>query len=374
MTERALTSLSGRPAVTPRVLLVCDWFLKYVAPFAIALRSTGAQVAVLCRTHAFEFGGAAHERQELVDAMRAAHVAVIELPGRSSSLSREARRALRDAYRFTPHVIQAQSEIHDPRFFVPLRGRPLILTIHDPERHLGAPSRPLRLRILEKLWERRADAFVVHSSRFARSRLGRRPTYVLPHGVTTVDVPLAVPTRPAVVLFGRLEYYKGVRVLVKAMKEVWATRPETELIIAGRGPEAAIVPRDKRITLLDEYLPEAEIDDLLARASLVVLPYLDASQSGVGLLAAARGIPLVATDVGALPEIVLDDSFVAPPGDAAALAERLLRHLDHDAALRRQVIDRTRTRYDWKIIAARARGVYTHVAPSAAGFLEPWDA
>jgi glycosyltransferase involved in cell wall biosynthesis len=57
---------------------------------------------------------------------------------------------------------------------------------------------------------------------------------------------------------------------------------------------------------------------------VVVLPYLEASQSGVGSLAKGYGRPLVASAVGGLPELVSDGSGVlVPPGDADALADAL---------------------------------------------------
>lgn len=60
---------------------------------------------------------------------------------------------------------------------------------------------------------------------------------------------------------------------------------------------------DPRISLIVRYMSEREIDTLLAEASLVALPYTQASQSGVGALAVAAGVPVVASDLGALPEL-----------------------------------------------------------------------
>ena len=67
------------------------------------------------------------------------------------------------------------------------------------------------------------------------------------------------------------------------------------------GEAARLVPDDPRISLIARYISESEVDPLLADASLVALPYTQASQSGVGLLAIARGVPVVVSDLGALP-------------------------------------------------------------------------
>ncbi len=100
--------------------------------------------------------------------------------------------------------------------------------------------------------------------------------------------PLPRPESPSVLLFGRLEQYKGVEVLVEAMRLVWERRPDVRLVVAGEGQAARLVPDDPRISLIPRYVPEREVDALLADASLVVLPYTQASQSGVGVMAIAR--------------------------------------------------------------------------------------
>jgi glycosyltransferase involved in cell wall biosynthesis len=347
-----------------RVLLVCDWFLKYVGSFSIALRDTGLTVAVLCRDHAAEFGGDRDERQRMVDAMVSAGVEVIELPGRSFSVERGAWRALSRARRFRPDVIHVQSEILDPRFLPAIRGAPVALTVHDPVPHLGTPRKPFRLRALEARWERRADVIIVHSGRLVAGVQAERPMRVVPHGVAPLPGPLRRPETPTILLFGRLLYYKGVRVLLAAMELVWASRPDVKLLIAGEGPEAARIPRDPRVEVLDGYVPEGAVEAVFARASVAVLPYLGGSQSGVGLQAIACGVPLVVTDVGGLPDLVLDSSFVAPPGDPEALADRLLEHVDHGPELRRQVLERARADFSWQVVASRARSVYEEMLAS----------
>jgi glycosyltransferase involved in cell wall biosynthesis len=349
--------MNGQEATGCRVLLVCDWFLKYVGPFAEALRRAGIPVAVAIRDHAHEFGGDRAERSRVVEGMRAAGVEVIELPGRGSSLLR-ALPALARVRRWRADVVHAQSEIHDPRLLAAVRGLPLALMIHDPRPHLGSARRPLRLRLWQWLWVSRANLLLVHSEALAPVVGARKPVRALPHGASVRRAPAAAPSRPTVVLFGRLEYYKGVRVLLAAMDLVWEARPETLLVIAGQGPELEVVPRDPRIEVVAGYVPEADVERLMERASLVVLPYLEASQSGVGVQAIGRGIPIVVTDVGGLPDLALDSTFVVPAGDAAALARALLRHLDHAVAIRERTLAQARDLVGWDCVAHKALRIY----------------
>lgn len=340
---------------------MCDWFLKYVGPFAEALRRAEVEVAVLCRDHAYEFGGDESERRRVVERMAAAGVDVIEMPGRSSALARGAQ-AVAQARRFRADVVHAQSEIHDPRLLGAVAGRPLLLMVHDPRPHLGAAPRPLRLRAWQLLWRRRADCLLVHSEALA-GLLGRgKPVRVLPHGVEVDAVAAPLPAEPALLLFGRLEAYKGVQVLLDAMEHVWSRRPEVRLVVAGQGPELRAVPAGPRVEVLSGYVPEGDVGGLLARASLVVLPYLEASQSGVGLQALGRGVPVVVTDVGGLPDLAADRSFVVPANDPPALAEALLRHLDHGAPFRASVLERARSLFGWDAVAAQALRIYDEAA------------
>lgn len=72
---------SARRASGPRVLVTCDWFLKYAVDQCVGLRQAGAEVALLCRTHAFEFGGDGGERERVLDTARALGVQILEIPG-----------------------------------------------------------------------------------------------------------------------------------------------------------------------------------------------------------------------------------------------------------------------------------------------------
>jgi len=172
---------------------------------------------------------------------------------------------------------------------------------------------------------------------------------------------LLPPTRPRILLFGRLEPYKGVRVLREAMETIWRTRPDVKLEVAGQGPEARLVRGDPRIDLRPRYVPEERLDEMFGRASVVALPYLEASQSDVGLQAIGRGVPVVVSNVGSLAEIAVDPEFVVPPGDRAALACALLRAIDQGLPLRRRTLAHARKKFSLDTAAARTLALYEEV-------------
>lgn len=354
-----------------RVVLTCDWFLKYAASQASALVRAGADVLLLCRDHPIEFGGDAGERAATIDSVRAAGVRVVELPGRiSDPAAARALVALRRAlHRFKPAVVHAHFTA-DPRALALLPRAPTVLTIHDPSPHPGQPqARTVLTRWLHRAahdgWRRRADVIVVHSERLRDAvTLGRHQRcVVVPHGLDLHREPLVPPTAPTVGFFGRLEPYKGLEVLARAMPDVWEARPDVELRIAGGG--AAAVPlADRRLHLQRAYLPEAEIEAFFASLSLAVLPYTEASQTGAGSQAVGFGIPVIASRVGALPDLALDESYLVDPGDPPALSAAILRHVNDGTETRLRVMREIAAPRSWDAAAALSMSLYEELVHS----------
>jgi glycosyltransferase involved in cell wall biosynthesis len=302
------------------------------------------------------------ERNDLVETLQRDGVRVFVVPGRVRSIAAvpvmlEIRRELR---RWRPEVVHVH-ENHDPRFLALARGYRTVLTVHDPSEHPGARSFTRAETWVFRRWFGRAERFVVHGQALGEelaATVDRVRIVVIPHGTWPRSVALRRPAARSVLLFGRLEQYKGVEVLVAAMRLVWERRADVRLVVAGAGPAARLVPDDPRISLISRYISEDEVDDLLAGASLVVLPYTQASQSGVGLLAIARGLPVVVSDLGALPELAYDPSFVAEAGNACALAATIVRHLDDGAEVRCAVLRHAQARFSWDRAAQLSTELY----------------
>jgi glycosyltransferase involved in cell wall biosynthesis len=348
-----------------RILIVCDFLLKYSAEQARSLAGAGHDVGLLVRSHALEFGGSIHERDHALDVLRDAGVRAFELPGRVRSPSAvpavlEIRRQLRD---WQPDVVHAH-ENFDPRLLMVTRGFRTVFTVHDPVEHLGAREFTRVETWVASQWLHRARRIVVHADPLAAElapRVGPARIVVIPHGTWPRDSPLLPPAAPTVLLFGRLEQYKGLDVLVEAMPLIWRARPEVQLVVAGEGPAATLVPDHPRVTLIARYIAESEVEPLLAEASLVALPYTQASQSGVGALAIAAGVPVVVTDVGGLPDLAYDPRFVAEAGNSCALAATILRNLDNDMPVRRSVLAHAGSRFSWDHVAELNLRLYRDV-------------
>jgi glycosyltransferase involved in cell wall biosynthesis len=331
---------------------------------AEGLVGDGVSVTVLCRDHDHEFGNDAEERRQLLGRLGDRGVDVVVLPGRTSSPRALGELAFvwRHTRRTGPDVVHAQYN-YEPRLLALALGLPSVLTVHDPVPHPGQPKLGRSQQVVADAWLRRASRVVVHGEALkdALPSSTASRAVVIPHGLVPERAPLPTPETPTVLLWGRLEPYKGVEILLEAMPAIWAQRPDVKLVVAGTGPSARAVPRDPRIERHLEYVPEAKLHALLARASLVVLPYTEASQSGVGSLAVAAGVPVIVSDVGALPDLSLDPSYVVPAGESGALASAIVSHLDDGDDVRHQIHERAVTQLSWSAVARRHRAVYEAV-------------
>jgi glycosyltransferase involved in cell wall biosynthesis len=153
------------------------------------------------------------------------------------------------------------------------------------------------------------------------------------HGILENLVFPLDPSRPRdidVLFFGRLEAYKGIDVLIEATRTLKARGHTPATTVAG--PGTFPVPEDAGITVVNRYLEDRELAELVARAKIVVMPYRDATGSQVPQTAAVYGTPVVASAVGCLPEYVQDGvtGLIVPPADPASLAEAIEKLLGND--------------------------------------------
>ena len=145
---------------------------------------------------------------------------------------------------------------------------------------------------------------------------------------------------------------------------MWEAAPTTRLVVAGHGPiepESGVLS-DPRVEVHNEHVPEAMVSELYNDATAVVLPYRQASQSGVGSLAKSYGRASVVTDEGGLPELVADGSgLVVPSEDAGALANALVEVLTEPGraeAMGAAASASAQADYSWKAVGpGDARGV-----------------
>jgi glycosyltransferase involved in cell wall biosynthesis len=199
------------------------------------------------------------------------------------------------------------------------------------------------------LWQRRmvaqADAIVVPSE-FARERLRAlgaplpwERVHVLAPPLRALEAPPPHLAEPApatyALVVSRLAPEKGVDVAIDACRSAGLS-----LVVAGDGPQRAELEAraaDGRgvagaSVRFEGHVDDAELVRLRADASIALVPSRSAETFGLAAAEAmAAGLPVVASRVGALPELVDDDALV-PPGDVRALAQAIARLADDRAA------------------------------------------
>jgi glycosyltransferase involved in cell wall biosynthesis len=182
-------------------------------------------------------------------------------------------------------------------------------------------------------------------------------THVLPHPVASGAPVVPDATGPAVVA-GRLAPEKGTDVAIAA-----ARLTGLPLVIANSGPleaELRAAAADLPHVSFAGRLDRPGLDALRAGAALELVPSLAHETFGLAAAEALlRGLPVVASDVGALRELVPDEARV-PPGDAAALAEAWMR-LAGDAAAGSRGRDRASALTHPARVADRLRALYAAV-------------
>ena len=250
-----------------------------------------------------------------------------------------------------PDVVHFQWLVRDPRLDLrwvrSIAARhATVLTAHDLWAMLQDRPDGWR-RVFESV-----DRVVVHSRRavdelaglgVARDRLAR-----IPHPVFDPDPSPDVPRSSGSTLLaaGVIRSDKGIDLVIRALPDIARRVPDVRLNVAG-DPLDPVVPLQelaRRLGIAERvvwrlgFLPDAELDSLIADATLVVLPYRRrVDSSGVLAMALGRGRPVVASDVGSLGESVREFGAgeVVPPEDVGALSEACVRLLtDPDARAR----------------------------------------
>ncbi|PZW45876.1 glycosyltransferase involved in cell wall biosynthesis [Humitalea rosea] len=240
-------------------------------------------------------------------------------------------------------VLSVMSHVWTP-LAAPLLARDgiaFVPIIHDARPHPGDPALLWRWRMRRELGAARAA--VVLSDAVAQVVAAEAPGLPLIRLPLGAHLPNGVPA-PAesagedFLFFGRMRAYKGLDLLRDAWALLLRTHPGARLRVVGQGNPEAVAPGLAAlpgVTVEARWVSEAEMPGLVASARALVLPYREASQSGVLPLAMACGVPVIATAVGGLSEQMGDGAgglLVAP--EAAALAGAMARMLDREAHAR----------------------------------------
>lgn len=171
----------------------------------------------------------------------------------------------------------------------------------------------------------------------------------------------AGPPETVFLFNGVLSRQKGARVALSAFDSHARGRPESRLVVLGEGEELEDLKREtlrlgraSRVRFLGRR-PNAEVAGLLGAADVFLMPTLRIEGLPYAAHEAARvGLPVVASPLGGLPELLGEHALYCPPGDAPALARAMDRLADSEE-LRRRLGESARLRAEELFGIGRAR-------------------
>ena len=259
--------------------------------------------------------------------------------------NRSIRSILRALAEFRPEVVHFQQSHLWFNFSLKKLQKhfPLVITIHDPRHHSGdAVSKKTPQWVVDHGF-RQADHAIVHGRKLVPAvcdlfGFQQDQVHVIPHVAMgnmsnggQIDSSLTDPN--TILFFGRIWDYKGLNYLIQAEPYISRECPDARFVIAGQGDDFQkyrdMMENPKRFVVHNQWITDEERAEFFSQAGVVVLPYTDATQSGVVPVAYNYQKPVVATRVGALSDCVADGEtgLLVPPKDPQALAAAIVRLL-----------------------------------------------
>ena len=240
---------------------------------------------------------------------------------------------------------------------------PFVALVHDADTHPG-DGFPFQM-LVQRFVCRQAAAIGVLTSYVGEQLLAQglagtaaRPLIHLSHPPIAFHMPVIPRRRDGdlhLLMFGRLLAYKGLDLLAIALKRLGPTE-RLKVRVVGTGPDSAAL-RDLQtlpgVTVENRWVPEDEIGALLAWSDALILPYREASQSGVAAAALAAGRWIVATRVGGLPEQLGDSAqVILCEPEEASLTTGLRVLMNKPRAIQDTMVSAMKSDVAWRGMAA----------------------
>ena len=286
-------------------------------------------------------------------------------------------KVLRHIYRQTPSVIHfVWPPVKQEKwlYLLPLKR---VLTIHDPFPHSSNMSKVIErnrtfafskcdkiVLLNDTMMQQFIGTYKIDRSKILLNRMGE---FDYLRNVRTIK---NKSSKNVILFFGQIQSHKGIDILLESMIIVHRQFPDVKLVIAGKGEFYFDVKPYKElgyIEFINRYVTIPELSQLLCESLFVVCPYKDATQSGVVQTAFSANVPLIVTNVGALPDSVKDGVYglVVPPCNVTALSDAMKKLLDNPelvANFRKNIEEEWRPSMSWEPIAEKYINLYNELS------------
>jgi glycosyltransferase involved in cell wall biosynthesis len=266
-----------------------------------------------------------------------------------------------------------------------IQETPVVSTVHNPNsfQSFRKPHLWIQDELITEMYRFGSDRVIVHGEN-AKDSLHHKPwsvaklfkdknsIEVIPHGDYSFFSKWRsgeTTDETVILFFGWINDRKGVKYLLKAQPKITQAIPNSIIQIAGRGDfdryrEHLECP--EVVEVRDEYIPDEDVAELFEQASVVVLPYVKGSQSGVVPIAYAFSTPVVVTNVGSIPEVVEDGQTgrIVPPEDPEALSDAIIDILSNpklQKKMGKNAHNKMEKELSWSGIAKETARVYNEI-------------
>jgi glycosyltransferase involved in cell wall biosynthesis len=232
-----------------------------------------------------------------------------------------------------------------------------------------------------------SDGIIVHnnySKRFAEEvyKINANKLFVIPHGNFLDYYPenpssseetrkrLGIsPDKFVLMFFGIIRHYKGIDLLLRSFEGVVKRNPKLFLLIAGKCSDAKLRTElirfqarfPENCMIKTDYIPDNEVSILMKIADIGILPYSEIASSGVALLFMSFGLPIIASNLPAMREILEDaPSIYFAKNDPKSLEEAILiasRQPKLSKSSRGEIVESVKS-FAWPIIADKTISAY----------------
>lgn len=268
-----------------------------------------------------------------------------------------------------------------------LLGKKVVYTAHDPFPHM---KDTVINRFKFFLIYCSVNTIIVHTEFIktqivTKFKISSDKVFIVKHGVYQVRENLLINKNAArknigitadeqvLLFFGNITSYKGLDLLFEAFQMVKSYYPKLKLLVAGRVREdyekqfngLVAQLRSEELILKLGYIPTADVELVFKAADIIVLPYREASQSGVLFMSYCFGRPVIAPDFGNFPQDVLDNEtgYIFKKCNAASLAQKIRCFLDgplfNSADLECAIKRFASAEYSWEKIGFDLQKVYS---------------